>query len=113
MKKLIEQLHMRSYLKKKSKYAQLMFYNIIQLVKKIVLWMIPYEKDCYDFAVTKCSSLLRRIWSKHHDDFYCLDILHFFPTENVLKFHEKLYENKDFCGFVFPTQKNNILEFNQ
>ena len=26
-----------------------------------------------------------------------------------LKFHEKAYENKDFCGIAMPSEKDNIL----
>ena len=59
------------------------------------------------------STLLRRITSKHHGYFYCLNCLHSFRTENKLKSHEKVCKNKDFCGIVMPTEKNQILKFNQ
>ena len=61
----------------------------------------------------KPSTLLRGKTSKHHGDFYCLNCLHFFRTENKLKSHEKICKNKDFCGTVMPLEKNNILEFNR
>ena len=61
---------------------------------------------------TKLSTLLRRITSKYHGDFYCLNCLHSFSTENKLKSHEKICKNKDFCGIVMPSEKYNILEFN-
>ena len=35
---------------------------------------------------------------------------HCFRTKNQLKSHEKLCKNKDFCGIVMPTEKENILE---
>ena len=38
-------------------------------------------------------------------DFYCLNCLHPFRTENKLKSHEKIYKNKDFFGNVIPSQK--------
>ena len=59
------------------------------------------------------SILLRGITSKHHGNFYCLNCLHSFRTENKLKSHEKVFKNKDFCGIVMPSEKDNILEFNQ
>ena len=59
------------------------------------------------------STLLRGIASKHHGDFYCLNCLHSFRTENKLKYHEKICKNKHFCGIVMPSGKNNIMEFNQ
>ena len=51
--------------------------------------------------------------SKHHGAFYCLNCLRSFRTEKKLKFHEKICKNKDFCGIAMPSEKDNILEFNQ
>ena len=45
-------------------------------------------------------------------DFYCLNYLHFFKTERKRKSHEKVCKNKDFCGIVMPSEKDDILEFN-
>ena len=61
----------------------------------------------------KLSSLLRRITSKHHRNFYRLNCLHSFRTENKLISHEKVCKNKDFSGIVKPSEKDNVLEFNQ
>ena len=36
-----------------------------------------------------------------------------FRTENKLKSHEKVCQNKDFCGVVMLSEKDDILEFNQ
>ena len=41
-------------------------------------------------AVKKLSALLRRITSKHHGSFYCLNCLHYFGTEKKL-YHIKKY----------------------
>ena len=49
----------------------------------------------------------------HKGDFYDLDCIHSFKTENRLKSHEKVCKNKDFCGIAMPSEKNKILEFNQ
>ena len=46
-------------------------------------------------------------------DFYCLNCFHSFRTKNILKTREKVCKNKDFCGIVMPSEKNNILEFDQ
>ena len=51
--------------------------------------------------------------SKRDRDFYCLNCLHSFRVENKLKSYEKVVEKKYFCGIVFPSEKDNILEFNQ
>ena len=61
----------------------------------------------------KLSTLLRGKTSKHHGDFFCLNCLHSFRTENKLKPYEKVYKNKDFCGIVMLSEKDKILEFNQ
>ena len=42
-----------------------------------------------------------------------MNCLHSFRTENKLKSHERVCENKDFCGTVMLSEKYNILEFNQ
>ena len=36
-----------------------------------------------------------------------------FRTENKLKSHEKVCRKKDFCVIVMPSEKDDILEFNQ
>ena len=80
----------------------------INLNFEIVLPMIPYY-----LALKKVFALLRGITSKHDGNFYYLNCLHSLRTENKLKSHEKVCENKVFCGVVIPSDKNNILEFNQ
>ena len=45
--------------------------------------------------------------------FFSLNCLHSFRTENKLISHEKVCKNKDFCGIVMPSKKDNNLEFNQ
>ena len=61
----------------------------------------------------KLSTFLRRITAKLYGDFYYLNCLHYFRTENKVKSHEKICKNKDFCRIVMPSEKNNILEFHQ
>ena len=60
----------------------------------------------------KLSTLLRGITSKNQGDFYCLNIVHSFGTENKIKSHEKVCKKKDFRGILMPLEKYNILEFN-
>ena len=70
------------------------------------------EKEGWHYlAVNKLSTLLRGITSKHDGDFYCLNSLHSFRTENKLKSHEKVCKNKNFYGIVMSSEKANILEF--
>ena len=58
-------------------------------------------------------TLLTGITSKHHGDFYCFNFLHSFRAENKLQSYEKICNNKDFCGIVVPSEKDDILEFKQ
>ena len=55
--------------------------------KQIILLMIPNEEKegCHYLAVEKLSALLHGINSKHKGDFYCLNYLYSFKTENKHK----------------------------
>ena len=61
----------------------------------------------------KLPALLKRIISKHHGDFYCLNCLHSFATENKRESHKKVCENKDYCKIIMSSEDTKILEFNQ
>ena len=61
----------------------------------------------------KLLALLTGITSKYHGDFYCLNCLHSFATENRRRSHKKVREDKDFCNVVMPSEDTKILEFNQ
>ena len=56
--------------------------------------MIPNEEEGWNYLAGKKSSLLRGMTSKHDNDFYFLNYLHFFRTGNKLKSHEKVCKNK-------------------
>ena len=71
------------------------------------------EGRWYYLAVKKLSALLHKKTSNHKCDFYCLNCLNSFRTENKLKSHKKVCENKDFSGIEMPSEKNKILEFKQ
>ena len=58
-------------------------------------------------------ALLRGIRSRRHGEFYCLNCLHSFATENKREFLKNVCENKDFCNIVMPSEDTKILEFNQ
>ena len=76
--------------------------------KQVILLMIPWHY----LALKKLSALLRGITSKHHGDFYCLNCLHSFATENKREFDKKVYENKDFYNIIMPSDDTKIVEFN-
>ena len=58
------------------------------------------------------SKLFRRITSNHNGDFYCLNCLYSFRTDNALKKHERLCENNDNCSVEMPTEINKFLKYN-
>ena len=70
------------------------------------------ERQHY-LAVKKLPALLCRKTSNRDGDFYCLNCLHSFRTENKLKLHEKGYEDTEFCNIKMPSGKNKVLKLNQ
>ena len=79
--------------------------------KQVILLMIlNREKQWGYLAVKKLSALLRRITSKHHGDFYCLNCLHSFAATKTLESNKKLCENKN---VIMPSEDTKIVEFNQ
>ena len=103
------------YIKEKEIYPAFISKHNSTREKQITLLLIPnQEKERWHYlGVKKLSALLHGITSKHKSDLYCLNCIHSFRTENKLKPHEKVCKNKDFCGIVMPSEKDNILEFNQ
>ena len=56
------------------------------------------------------STLLRRIRSKHYENFYCLNSLHSFATRIKLESHKKSCDNKNFeLDRTLPKGKNKKL----
>ena len=60
------------------------------------------------YFIKELRALLRRITSKHHGDFYCLNCLYSFRTKNECEFNKNLRENKDFCNIVMPSEDTKI-----
>ena len=71
--------------------------NNLNHEKQVILLMMPNGGWHY-LAVKKLSALSSGITSKHHGDFYYLNCLHSFATENKRESHKKACENKDFCN---------------
>ena len=61
------------------------------------------------YCSKKLSRLLREVISKINGGFYCLNCCHSFRTKNKPEFHEKVGENKDFCGVVMPSEDIEIV----
>ena len=55
--------------------------------------------------------MFRGITSNHNGDFYCLNCLHSYRTDNSLKRHERLCNNHDYSEVKMPTEGTNILKY--
>ena len=56
--------------------------------------MIPNREGWYYLSVKKISALLKGVMAKHKGDFFCLNCLHSFRTENKLGYHKRVCEKK-------------------
>ena len=75
--------------------------------------MILNGEKWHYLAVKKLSALLRKILSKHHSDFYCLNCLYSFRTKSKLETHKRVCENKNFYDVFMSSEDTKVLEFNQ
>ena len=62
-------------------------------------------------AVKSILGLLRGITSNHNGDFYCLNCFHSYTTENKLRKHKRICENRDFCHLKMPDKSNKTLKY--
>ena len=104
------------YAKKEKIYPTYVLKHNSNLEKQVILLMIPNGEKWHYLAVKRLSAaLLRGVPSKHHGNFYCLNCLHSFATENKLESHKKVCENKDFENkdfLITPSEDTKILKFN-
>ena len=86
------------YAKKGNKYHAYVLKHNSSREKQVIFFMISNgEKGrCHYLAVKTLSALLGEITSKHHTDFYCLNCLHSFATENKLELHKKIMQKQRF-----------------
>ena len=68
--------------------------------------------DGFNRPIRRLSRLFRGITANHHGDFYCLNCLHSFRTDNALKRDERLCGNNDYCHVEMPTKNTNKLKYN-
>ena len=85
-------------------------HNLTHKNQVIVLMITNGEKWHY-LTVKKLSALICKITSKHDGDFYCLNCLHSFSTENKLKKHKNICKNHDYYYIEIPKEKS-ILRYN-
>ena len=97
------------YAKKENIYPAYVTKHNSNREKQVILLMVPNGEKWYYLTVKKLSGLLRRITSKHHGDFYCLNCLHSIVPEKKLESRKKGCENKDFCNVIMPFEDTKIL----
>ena len=78
------------YAKKERKYPDYVSKHNSNCKNQVILLISLNGERWHCLAVKKLSALLRGVTSKHHKDFYCLDCLHSFATEDKREFHKKV-----------------------
>ena len=73
--------------------------------------MITDSEKRHYLTVKKLPAFFCKIPSKHDGDFYCLNCLHSFSTENKLKKHKNICKNHDYYYIEIPKEKS-ILRYN-
>ena len=69
--------------------------------------------DGFNRPKRSLSGLFRGTTANNNGNFYCLECLHSFRTDNALKKkHERLCDNNDYCHVGMPTKDNNTLKYN-
>ena len=56
------------------------------------------DTNWHYLAIKNISRLLRGIKSNHNGHFYCFNCLHSYRAKSILKKHEKICKNYDFCN---------------
>ena len=79
---------------------------------QVILLMITHDEKWHYLAVKKLSALLRETTSNHLEDFYCVNYLHSYRTENKLKKHYMVCINHDYCYVEITKEDNEILKYN-
>ena len=58
------------------------------------------DENWHYLAVKSISRLLKGITSNHKGDFYCLNCFHWYRTKEILKEHEKVCKDLDYCYVI-------------
>ena len=101
-----------SYNSAKIETAYISKYNSDRENEAILLMITDNNKKWHYLAVKGLSVLLRGVTSTNNGDFYCLNCLHSYRTENELKQHENVCKNHDYCHVEMLNGNNKILKYN-
>ena len=78
---------------------------------KVVLLMITDGEKRHFTSVRSETRLFRGVFSKHHNDYYCLNCTYSYRTENALKKQERLCLNNKDCLVKLPFKNQRILKY--
>ena len=73
---------------------------------------VLYNGKLHNLPVKSLSRLLTRMSSNHEGDFYCLNCLNSYSSENKLKEHEKLCNKYDSYRIIIPKCNEKTLKYN-
>ena len=68
--------------------------------------------DGFSCPIRSLSRLFRGVTANYNGDFYYLNCLDSFQTENALKIHERLCDKNDYCHVEMPNKNNKTLKYN-
>ena len=77
----------------------------------MILLITDGTSNWYYLTMKRISGLLRGITSNHNGDFYCLNCLLSYTTEEKLRKHNRICENHDFCDLKMSDEDNKVLKY--
>ena len=98
---------------KKKKYVQLISQKLIRIMKKKQFYQLFQTKKTRskeNFYIIKRNNIKKSWWYLLFQLYSFIVFIHSFTTEGKLKFPEKVYKNKDFCGIVIASEKDNLFK---
>ena len=87
-------------------------YNLVR-DNQIILLMISNGENWHYLAVKSLSRLLRGMSSNHNGNYYCLNCVHSYSTENKANSHKKVCENHGYCNTEMLSNENNLINYNK
>ena len=99
-----------SYIAEERRHEYISKYNST-CENQLILLMITDIEKLHFLSVKKMGALFCQVTSQYDGDFYCLNCLHSFRTENKLKEHENVCKNHDYCYIEMPKEQS-ILKYN-
>lgn len=75
--------------------------------------MITKDKRWHYLLVTKQSTLFKRITSNNNCDYCCLNCFNSYTAENILRSHDLICKNHNYCHIEISKEGYNISKYKQ